>query len=95
LTASALIYLLAKLPSIWQASQHCIEFYLWLFLKVSRKYPSHLLELLAAGAVFFGFKVAGALLAIDYKSTGLLGRAALAPPAIGTDFSIAYRLPCY
>jgi hypothetical protein len=48
-----------------------------------------------AGAVFFGFKVAGAFVAADYRH-GILGRAALAPPppAIGTDF-LLYRLPCY
>jgi hypothetical protein len=46
-----------------------------------------------AGAVFFGFKVE---LCSSRAGTGLLGRAALAPPppAIGTDF-LLYRLPCY
>jgi hypothetical protein len=57
------------------------------------KYPSLALWLSRCRILWFqsrSFVAAGA------TGTGLLGRAALAPPppAIGTDF-LLYRLPCY
>jgi hypothetical protein len=89
LTASALIYLLAKLPSISKLLQHCIEFYLWLFLKVSRKYPSLVRAWLSRCRILW-FQSSRSFCSSRATGTGLLGRAALAPPppAIGTDFSI-------